>query len=124
MFKDDKYFYADAGMCLVRGNERGYQLDLGKKPKEEQVVIDDLVIENDIAKWHGGKFSVRGVSFQSYKDLKLFIIKLRYSMDDQVAILLNKDDSDSDKLDYTRMQDWRKYASAVAKKIIEVNEKV
>lgn len=48
---------------------------------------------------------------KSYAYIKTFIIKLHYSNDDQIAIILNNDE---DKMN--EMQEWREYASEVARK--------
>lgn len=46
----------------------------------------------------------------SYAAIKTFIIKLHYSNDDQIAIMLN-DNEDKMK----EMQEWREYAASVAR---------
>ena len=62
----------------------------------------------------GTKYDFRG---WSYADIKTFIIKLHYTDDDQTAIILNYlDDPIKHKDRYDRMQEWRKYASEVARK--------
>ena len=53
----------------------------------------------------------------SFADIKTFIIKLHYSNDDQIALMLNyQSDPDKYKEKYDIMQDWRSYASEIAKK--------
>ena len=47
----------------------------------------------------------------TYAAIKTFIIKLHYSNDDQIAIMLNNDE---DKM--REMQEWREFASLTAKK--------
>ena len=56
----------------------------------------------------------------SYAEWKTKIIKWRYSNDDQIAILINKDDSEEDIIKYNRMQEWREYAAKLARKIINL----
>lgn len=46
----------------------------------------------------------------SYAAIKTFIIKLHYSNDDQIAIMLNNDEEKM-----REMQEWREYASNIAK---------
>lgn len=58
---------------------------------------------------------------RTYADWKTTIIKWRYSNDDQIAIMLNKDESEEDLERYNKMQEWREWASTLSKKIIEVN---
>ena len=50
----------------------------------------------------------------SYADIKTLIIKLHYSNDDQIAIMLNNNEEKM-----REMQEWREYASSVAKKYTE-----
>ena len=51
------------------------------------------------------------------------LIKIRYSNDDQIAILLNKDSSEEDLLKYNKMQEWRDWASILAKAFMDkINE--
>lgn len=53
----------------------------------------------------------------SYADIKTAIIKLKYSNDDQIALMLNyQDDSEKYYEAYNEMQDWRNKASELAKK--------
>ena len=58
---------------------------------------------------------------KSYAHIKTFIIKLHYSNDDQIAIMLNNEiDMSGEATDrYREMQEWREYASSIAKKYTE-----
>lgn len=47
----------------------------------------------------------------SYAAIKTFIIKLHYSNDDQIAIILNNNEEKM-----REMQEWREFASLIAKK--------
>lgn len=67
-------------------------------PEEE---VEYEVIDNKIYYFQG----------KSYAEIKTFIIKLHYSNDDQIAIILNNDEEKMRK-----MQEWREYASLTAKK--------
>lgn len=53
-------------------------------------------------------YDFRGMT---YAAIKTFIIKLHYSNDDQIAIMLNNDEEKM-----IKMQEWREYASLTAKK--------
>jgi hypothetical protein len=44
---------------------------------------------------------------------------MRYSNDDQIAIILNKDESEKDKISYNRMQMWRRFADDLAIRTVE-----
>lgn len=54
----------------------------------------------------------------SYAAIKTFIIKLHYSNDDQIAIMLNNEiDMSGEATErYREMQEWREYATTIAKK--------
>ena len=47
------------------------------------------------------------------------MIKLRYSNDDQLALMLNKDNSEEDKMYYDKMQEWREFSGHIAKLFCE-----
>ena len=46
--------------------------------------------------------------------VKTSIIHSRYSNDDQIAIMLNKDASEEDAMYYQKMQEWRDFAAYIA----------
>lgn len=43
-----------------------------------------------------------------------------FSNNDQIAIMLNKDESDEDLFLFNKMQEWRKWASVVAKEVVKL----
>ena len=47
------------------------------------------------------------------------MIKKQYSNDDQIAIMLNAQLSEEDKMYYDKMQEWRKFSGHIAKLINE-----
>ncbi|MBD5371178.1 MAG: hypothetical protein HDR80_08555 [Bacteroides sp.] len=53
-----------------------------------------------------------------YASLKTFFVKLRYTNDDQMAIILNKDASEEKHQLYEEMQVWREFAAEVARGVI------
>lgn len=54
----------------------------------------------------------------TYASVKTAIIQKRYSMDDQMAIMLNKDNSEDTLMYYNKMQEWRDFAAFFARKIV------
>ena len=68
--------------------------------------------------------NLEGINFRigNYEVIKTNIIKSRYTNDDQIAIMLNKDNSAADKLAFTRMQEWREWSSKLAKAIVSFSE--
>ena len=55
---------------------------------------------------------------KSYAYIKTTIIKIRYSNDDQIALMLNHEKSPQDYAEaYAAMQQWRDYAAEVANQL-------
>ena len=71
--------------------------------------------------WSEDKLAQRVFKNGTYADYKKAIIQKKYSNDDQIAIMLNKDSGEEiDLLAYQKMQEWRDWASLVARKILEI----
>ena len=73
-----------------------------------------------------GFYSIQGVlkvkfyfSKSDYATVKTEMIKKRYSNDDQIAIMLNAQLSEEDKIYYDKMQEWREFSGYIAKSIDE-----
>lgn len=99
LFKpENKVWGKAARLAQYRGNV------LTEEDFEE---VDKLNLEYIDNNW----YDFKGMS---YTDIKTFIIKLRYSNNDQIAILLN-DDKDKMK----EMQEWRAYAANIANKYLK-----
>lgn len=127
MYSYKDRWYSDAGKILVSPSFIGYDTAFKNiNLNEEEVNIDDLIIEKPFIKYHNGKI-IQRYNRLSYSEWKRYIIGWRYSNDDQMAIILNKDDSEEDLLRYNQMQEWRVFAAKLAKKIKEVeslNDKI
>ena len=122
MYKVKDRIYSDAGKVLIYKGCKSYSLPEIEgivEIAEEDVDFSNARI-NRIFIDYGG---LRRLNHKyDYGQWKAAIIKWRYSNDDQIAILLNKDDSAEDKMRYDKMQEWREYASVLAKKFVELNE--
>lgn len=118
MYTDKNIIYAEPGKYLKYKNQVAFQFPAKGGVVEYILNIDDLVIKNNIAIYNNGLCAQTIHKNWKYADYKREIIKKRYSNDDQIAIILNKDDSDEDLLRYDRMMEWRKFASLLADKII------
>ena len=55
-----------------------------------------------------------------YVGIKTKIIKMKYSNDDQIAIILNKDNSAEDLELYNKMQNWRDWAGEFAREVVKL----
>lgn len=115
--KGDKIF-ADRGCYLKHKQLPIIGLTVNGNPDdyEEVVMLDGLNAEVEDGKVfiYDRKFVVLPDSI-SYTDIKKRVIKSRYSEDDQIAIILNKDLSEEDAMYFQKMQEWREFASEVAR---------
>lgn len=122
MYKIGNYNFADAGYYLKRGSSIAYFFeDNGEEIQEVEATVDDMHKVGSIILWSEDKLAQRVFKNGTYADYKKAIIQKKYSNDDQIAIMLNKDSGEeADLLAYDKMQEWREWASIVAKKILEV----
>ena len=76
---------------------------------------------DSIILWSKNKIAQRIIKNGDYGDYKKAIIQKKYSNDDQIAIILNKESGlKEDLFAYQKMQEWRGWSATVAKKIVEV----
>lgn len=124
MYEKKGIVYADAGKYLQSSKGIGFQFE-GKLSdfNEKEVKSDDMVVMSGIIVFSDQELAQALIPNGTYDDYKSAFIKKRYSNDDQIAIILNKDDSENDKLDYERMQAWRTWSSEMAKKVITLLNK-
>lgn len=118
MYTDKNITYSDAGKYLICKNQIGFQFPSSEDIMEYDVNLDDLYIKGNTAYYNRGTLAQNIIKNGSYGDYKSAIIKKRYSNDDQIAIILNRDDSDEDLMRYNRMMQWREFAAELAKRII------
>lgn len=123
MYTDKNIIYADPGKYLKYNNQVSFQFPANNEVEEHILILDDLIINNNMALYNDRLFAQPIISNYTYADYKRDIIKKRYSNDDQIAIILNKEDSEEDLIRYNSMMEWRIFASRLANKIIEVINK-
>lgn len=122
MYISKEKIYADAGKYLIGNKSKGFSGYQEYGPYTERfldlsnLTINDKYIYFDEIRWDNP-------GIHSYSDIKKYIVHKRYSNDDQIAIMLNKDDSEEDALAYEKMQEWREWASVLARKIMEIINK-
>ncbi len=122
MYKIKDIVYADAGYILLGSNKKGYQFEGELSEfKEKKISLDDIRIDGELVFYDGIVQMLPNKI--DYASLKKDMVKRRYSIDDQIAIILNKDESDEDRLRYDKMQEWREWSAIVAKKILDSNSK-
>lgn len=123
MFIKNNVVYADAGNILISKNAIGYSLiDDIANIQEQHINLQDMKLEGEFLKYSDG-LVVQWYKNLDYAEWKADIIKWRYTTDDQIAIILNKDESAEKLLEYNRMQEWRDWAGTLADKILNINTK-
>lgn len=120
MYIDKNIVYSDAGKYLVYNNQVGFQFSGENEVEEYDLILDDIHIRGNMAYYNNDLLAQHIIKNGDYGDYKRDIIKKRYSNDDQIAIILNKDDSEEDAIRYERMMEWRVFASEFAKRIHEL----
>ena len=120
MFTHNGSIYADAGKVLVSKSKIGYKLPLGTSPVEEKDIdLSSLSIKGRLIV---GDVQILNHPTFTFDQWKAHIVKWRYTNDDQIAIMLNKDNSPEDTLYYNKMQEWRGWASTLAHALVDLNK--
>ena len=105
MFQSKNKKYADHGKYLIGNHKIGYQFPGELSEFEERDVDMKIIRKGDRYVYNNGLFGVRVAKNTSYGDLKAMLVKIRYSNDDQIAIIINRDDSEEDNLKFQQMQE-------------------
>lgn len=121
MYKVRNKVYADAGSILVGINKRGYVF-LGELSEfsEEEIILDDMKIEGNFLVYSKGRIRELYNPNLTYEQLKSKYVKVQFSNDDQLAIMLNRGRSKDDDLLFEKMQEWRDWCGIKAKKVISL----
>lgn len=124
MYKIKDIVYSDGGKLLISDKFKGYSC-IGNLEDftEVEINLNLATIENNIITFDGLApiYINETNSKYNYGDWKKHIINLRYTNDDQIAIILNKDSGDEEDLfRYNKMQEWREWAGQLAHKILEI----
>ena len=121
MFIKSNMIYSEAGYILKCDNKKAFQL-----PYDSSKTYIEIPIDITNTKIESGMINMDGVVFRNnekydYGQWKANIIKKRYSNDDQIAIMLNRGDEESNII-YNKMMRWRDWATAVAHMIVNLNK--
>jgi hypothetical protein len=104
MYKIRNKVYADAGKILKGNNQIGYFLTGELNDfTESDILLDDMSIKGQYLVYNNGIIVEMYDPSSTYEQLKTKIIKRVFSNDDQIAIILNKDDSEDDLMVYNKM---------------------
>ena len=124
MYKKGNVVYADAYKYLVHKSKGiiAFALSGDESEFEEKEFPMPIKIIDE----GNGFYSIQNVpkvkfyfSKSDYATVKTEMIKKRYSNDDQIAIMLNAQLSEEDRVYYDKMQEWREFSSYIAKLINE-----
>lgn len=118
MYNIKNIVYAEAGMFLIGKSASGFMapVTMGQF-SERQLDVSELAVTDEYVCFDSIRWNNPGI--RTYADAKKFVVGKRYSNDDQIAIILNKDNSEEDTLVFQKMQEWRDWASVVAHKIMD-----
>ena len=129
MYQRNNKYYADAfkylhsekmnAVALMVNNPEGWQEI--PFPDNFTVLVQDRLDEkgNTIgydAFFHGRLFLIQ-LDSTDYNSVKSAVIRRRYSLEEQTAIILNKDKNEEKLKEYNDMQAWRDFAAVLASKI-------
>lgn len=129
MFSKDGTIYSDAFKYLYnpRMNAVAFQFKESPDWEEREMPNDfDVELQEDTedgkvvghrAFFHNRLFVATLPAKLDYGSVKTAIIQKRYSMSDQMAIILNKEDSEEKAELYQKMQMWRDFAAYFARRI-------
>lgn len=118
MYKVRNKVYAEAGSILIGENKRGYSF-LGEVSdfSEKAIRLDDMKVDGQFLVYSDGLIRELYDPNATYEQLKAKYVKRLFSNDDQIAIMLNKDKSAADAELFDKMQEWRDWCGALAKKV-------
>ncbi len=110
MYTKRNIVYAEAGRVLVLGSSVAFQMEAGQLPTERDCPVRGVRVSGSTASWGG--ITVTLPRPLSYAAIKRKLVQLRYSIDDQMAVMLNADPDEM-----RRMQAWRDWAAQAARAI-------
>lgn len=101
--------YSEAGHALKKGAALGLEFDADGGITEH--AVGGVEVGRGYAVLQGAcAVPIKGLA--TYAEVKARLVKLRYSIDDQIAVMLNGDAAEAE-----RMQQWRQWAADTAKEI-------
>lgn len=118
MFTKGNTVYADAYKYLKHKERSIIALSIqGSADDFEELPMNDpldIKVVGNMVVWNNRKFATRP-EHMTKDGVKTSIIHSRYSNDDQIAIMLNKDISEEDTMYYIKMQEWREFAAFISR---------
>lgn len=122
MFTRDNKVFADTYKYLKHKTNPAVGLVIKGEEKDieelDMTLPIKIELKGNLVTWENGKLAIIPNKME-YASIKEQIIKSRYSNDEQLAIMLNKDLSNDGLKFYNRMQEWRDFAGELARVIDE-----
>ena len=122
MYVKGNIVYADAYKYLKHKERNMIALRVEGNPDDyEEVSMDtpvEVEVNGNMISWNKGMF-MKNIPDLSYERVKGAIVRSRYSYDDQIALMLNKDSEEQEDIRYyQKMQEWREFAREIAKAVV------
>ena len=120
MYQVKNKIYADAGCVLKYKNKVAFSfegVDI-KDVLETKISLENIQKIGNFVIYQCGIKDY--ISCSEYGDWKTKWVNKMFSNNDQIAIMLNKDESAEDLFLFNKMQEWRKWASVVAKEVVKL----
>lgn len=130
MFSKDGTMYSDAFKYLYNPRMNAVAFQFAESDGWEEVSLPedfDIQLQEDFqdgkvvghrAFFHNRLFVATLPAELSYGAVKTAIIQKRYSNDDQIALMLNRENSEESENLYQKMQMWRDFAATFARKVM------
>ena len=126
MFTKGEKVFSEEGKYLISKDKRKYGFVLkGTIDEFDEFDINnplDIKISGNLILFQNNKLACLPETMD-YVGIKTKLIKMKYSNDDQIALILNKDNSEEDLELYNKMQDWREWASYFATEVVKILNK-
>ena len=126
MFTKGEKVFSEEGKYLTSKDKRKYGFVLkGTIDEFDEFDINsplDIKISGNLILFQNNKLACLPETMD-YAGIKTKLIKVKYSNDDQIALILNKDNSEEDLELYNKMQNWREWASYFAKEVVKILNK-
>lgn len=123
MFTKGGKVYSEVGKYLLSKDKRRYGFVLkGNVEDFDEFEVNsplDISISRNLILFQNKKLACMPEKMD-YIGIKTKLIRMKYSNDDQIALILNKDDSAEDTVLYEKMQEWREWSSNFAKEVMKV----
>lgn len=121
MFTKGEKVFSEEGKYLLSKDKRKYGFVLkGTIDEFDEFDVNnplDINISGNLILFQNNKLACLPETMD-YVGIKTKLIKMKYSNDDQIALILNKDNSEEDMLLYEHMQNWRDWSSWFAKEVM------